>query len=232
MIRSKSITAFQMTAERLWRPGFRVYFWTFTFREVESDWDCLAAWAKLQTWLRKTFPTMGGVRVSELHKSHGVHFHMLCDQRLDVNHVRSEAWRFGFGRINVKVADQNPGGASGYLCKYLSKCREGPLCKSGRKSRRWAAFGKVIRTRVSDLVNDSLMWQFRRLHNFWWLGYRREKYLLRIWNYGDDNFKAGWFAAKSGRVGDLVGLATGRLESRGLGELVERFKLVGMECPF
>ena len=151
----------------------------------------------------------GGVRVAELHKEHGVHYHALINRRLSVDVVRRVARCHGIGRIFVEVADNN---GAAYLSKYLSKQRAGPLCRSGRRARRWASFGPIRKTRVCDVVNDSPMWVYRRANNLPFLGYRWEGFLNSAWIMGEEVFRAVWFAAKTGREGDVLGLVHGFLK--------------------
>lgn len=218
---TKSVAAFRMTAESLWQKGFRVYFWTFTFNALRHDWVTMQAFTKFLHHLDKVMGgDYGGVRVAELHKEHGVHFHALVNRRLNINIVRRVARCYGIGRIHVKVADQNRGACAGYLAKYLSKQVKGPISEKGNSCRRWASFGKVVRTRVRDIVNDSPMWRFRREHALTWLGYRFEFLLSRCWMFGEQAFKSAWYAGRSGREGDLLEIATGWLDVEGPCQLV------------
>ncbi len=185
---TKTVAAFQMTADQLWQPGFRVYFWTFTFTGVNADWENSRRFTKFLHHLQAVLDgDWGGVRVAELHKEHGVHFHALINRRLAVDIVRRVARCYGIGRIFVEVADNNNGTAR-YLSKYLSKQKKGPLCESGRSMRRWAKFGQVRHVRIRDLVNFSPMWVFRREHKMTFLGYVNEHLLQQAWDRGEDTF--------------------------------------------
>jgi len=215
-----------MNAENLWQPGFRVYFWTFTFRECLPHWEALQQFRKFLNRLRwQIGGDWSGVRVAELHPGgHGVHFHCLINRRLDVNRLRKIGSWLGLGRMLVEVADQNPEGCSNYLAKYLSKSKQGPRCESGRMARRWACFGPRRRTRVSDLVNESPYWVFRRGMSLFWLGFRFEVFLPKCWDYGEACLKSAWFAAKRGEMETVTGLATGRYYADGFGRVVERLR--------
>jgi hypothetical protein len=228
---TKTRAAFELTAERLFDGGCDVYFWTFTFVVLHSDWEASALFGRFLWELRRTLGgDWGGVRVVELHKEHGVHYHALINRRLAIDIVRRVGRLYGLGRIGVKKADV---GAARYLSKYLSKQRKGPLTESGRNTRRWASFGGVPHTRISDLVNDSPMWVYRREHKLPFLGYKWEAYLQQAWLRGVPSFVSCWFAAKTGRLGDVLGIVHGQLEARGQGELVERLKPEVMaDCPF
>jgi hypothetical protein len=227
---TKSEAAFSMTAERLWEPGFRVYFWTFTFCVLHSDAEGSRLFSVFLRRLREAIGgDWGGVKVAELHRERGVHFHALVNRRLAVDVVRRVGRCHGIGRVHVCVANK---GACGYLSKYLSKRRDGPVHESGRRMRRWSAFGSVVRTRVCDLVNESPMWVFRRAHGLRFTNYRFEALLSRCWEYGEACLRSGWFAWRNGRISDLVSLANGRLVPDGNGGLVERFQAVWLCSPF
>jgi len=91
-----------------------------------------------------------GVRVLELHDEHGAHFHVITNRRYKIKTVLAIGERYGFGRTHVQWV-KNVGGGIAYVCKYLSKPRS-PCLKGVRL---WAAFGKIERTRVSDIITDS-----------------------------------------------------------------------------
>ena len=213
---TKSSVAFQLTAEGLFQPGFRVYFWTFTFSELRADYVCLKLWSEFLGHLKKRFTdcAWGGVRVAELHRTHGVHFHALFNRRLPVDLVRQVAKQYGFGRIHVKVADK---GAGPYLAKYLRKQKEAPVSESGGRSRRWAAFGAVARVLVKNIENCSPQWLYRREHGLGFTTYQWEWVLNRVWDFGEDAFKACWWAIRSERYGDAIDWARGRLRVDRLG---------------
>lgn len=130
----KTQVAFQMSAERLAERG-RLYLWTFTFAKALNIADTRERWNHLLTLLRRRWPKLCGLRVFEMHRSHGLHVHLLTDGYLDVNAARSMANKAGWGRIHV---ERIPASKAGYLGKYLSK--ERPPCFKGW--RLWAAFGK------------------------------------------------------------------------------------------
>lgn len=217
---TKSKAAFLLTAERLFTKKEKVYFWTFTFYHLQSDWDGAQLFSKFLNHLRKTLGgDWGGVRVVELHREHGVHYHALINRRLAVDIVRRIAKYYAIGRIFVEKAHPD---AAIYLSKYLTKQRTGPKTQSGRNARRWAAFGPIQKTRISDLVNDSPMWQFRREHRLPFTGYRHEHLLTRAWDFGPTHFKAAWWAARNQRIGDLIALANGTVRVDEIGLLSER----------
>lgn len=144
----KTQVAFQMSTERLAERG-RLYFWTFTFAETIDIDQGRARWNHFLTLMRRRWPKMCGLRVFELHKTHGLHVHLVTDGYLDVNQARSMATQSGWGRIHVK---RIPAQKAGYLGKYLSK--ERPACFKGW--RLWAGFGKDWSwTKVGNLEKRS-----------------------------------------------------------------------------
>jgi hypothetical protein len=221
---TKSKAAFMLTCDRMFKSHSKVYFWTITFYELHDDWECSRRFSKFIDLLRKRIGNgWGGVRVSELHKERGVHYHMLITRRIPADVVRAVGRYYGIGRVHACVADTD---ASAYLGKYLSKQREGAKTESGRSARKWAKFGQVEHVRVSDLVNDSPMWLYRREKKLPFLGYWQEKILTRCWDHGEKSFHAAYVALTSvqdcGRDGDAFKIAEGKLEARGIVTLVER----------
>jgi hypothetical protein len=152
----KSRFAFEFTVRKMLRRTGRLYFWTFTFREVHSLKTGMKLWNEFLTLLKRKL-RFRGVRVLELHEDHGCHFHVITDQRFSIEKILEFSDRYGFGRLNVKrVTDSAK--AIRYLCKYLSKRRPGCL----KRSRLWSAFGKIERTRVKDVLTDTPMTQLLR----------------------------------------------------------------------
>ena len=152
----KTHIAFQMSTERLADRG-RLYFWTFTFAEKLDIKETRKRWNHLLTLMRRQWPNLCGLRVFELHKSHGLHVHLLTDRFIDVNAARIMAKRAGWGRIHVQRMRKSE---AGYLGKYLSKDR--PPCFKGW--RLWAAFGcDWDWTKVSNLQKNSA---FSRVYRY------------------------------------------------------------------
>jgi hypothetical protein len=145
----KSRTAFEQTIRKMERAGRKIYFWTFTFRDVHSLRFAMALWNEFLTILKRKIE-FRGVRVLELHDEHGAHFHVVTNRRYKIRTMLALGNRYGFGRTHVERVTDVAGGIA-YLCKYLSK-RRPPCLKSVRL---WAAFGNVERTHVSDIVCDS-----------------------------------------------------------------------------
>ena|SRR6202035_2297762 len=145
----KSRTAFEQTVRKMERAGRKMYFWTFTFRNVHSLKFSMRLWNEFLTILKRKI-RFRGVRVLELHDEHGAHFHVVTNRRYKIRTILALGDRYGFGRMHVERVTDVAGGIA-YLCKYLSK-RRAPCLKSVRL---WAAFGEIERTRVSDIVYDS-----------------------------------------------------------------------------
>jgi len=133
------------------RQNPKLYFWTFTFRDVHSQKDAMRLWNQFLTLLKRKLG-FRGIRVLELHEEHGCHYHVITNQRFEIRRILTLARRYGFGRLSVKMV-QDPGPAVAYLCKYLSKPRPGCL----KRARLWSAFGKIERTRVKDVLTDTAM---------------------------------------------------------------------------
>lgn len=148
---SKSSAAFYMTCERLFQTQEYVYFWTFTFKNVYADWIYSNAWAgfirELSNWYGQG---LFGVRVIEPHKSHGLHYHALLNQRIPIGLVRRIGKKYGIGHVWVKRADP---GSIGYLAKYLQKAKDNPLHPG---MQRWHTVGGFVGVRKNDLVLECL----------------------------------------------------------------------------
>jgi hypothetical protein len=131
------------------RQNSKLYFWTFTFREVHSLKTAMGLWNQFLTLLKRKL-NFRGVRVLELHDEHGCHFHVITNQRFPIRRILVFNERYGFGRLHVQpVSDAT--NAIKYLCKYLSKPRPGCL----KRARLWSAFGQIERTRVKDVFSDT-----------------------------------------------------------------------------
>jgi hypothetical protein len=92
-----------------------------------------------------------GLRVTELHASHGVHFHAIINTRVPITEMNRLARRHGFGRMSVKEADRS---SVTYLSKYLTKSfmADNPSF-AGR--RRWGPIGGFKGTKCKDLKYDT-----------------------------------------------------------------------------
>jgi len=176
---SPSEAAFRFSVQRLFDKHPKLYFWTVTFPVLHSDWVCSKRWSAFLKHLQNLVGKgWGGLRVTELHRDHGVHFHFLCTERLAVDLVRRVGRCHGIGRIQVCRADSETGG---YMAKYLSKRDGGAKTESGRGARRWAAFGDIEHTRVRDVEVITPQWSFRRNRGLSRLAYAIEVPLSRVW---------------------------------------------------
>lgn len=152
MLPSRTSFAFIASAEMLFRKNERIYFWTFTFRQVpRNDVWAMWAWKRFMQAFQKEFPLHKGVRVCELHKSHGIHFHALITARIPIRRLQALAYPFGFGVMWVDTCDE---GTANYLAKYLTKSyREENHFDRGR--RRWGAIGGFKPCRNKDVVYET-----------------------------------------------------------------------------
>lgn len=136
-----------MSISALYDRSPKVYMWTFTFPVRLHTWLTPGAWSALTRLLRDYYGRIEGVRVMEMHKTHGVHFHVLVDRRLSVHVVRRLAKRCGFGRVHVCRIKRED---AGYVTKYVGKQTERP---HGMKQ--WTAVSRGWATRKADIVVES-----------------------------------------------------------------------------
>jgi len=130
---TKSKAAYLFATQTLGKES--LYMWTFTFKKLLGVKDTRKRWNRLLTAMKRTWPGLQGIRVFEMHKRHGLHVHMVTNERIDVVQARALAEKAGWGRIHVTVM---PAEHARYLAKYLSK--ERPPCL--KRWRLWAAFGE------------------------------------------------------------------------------------------
>ena len=161
---TKSKAAFLFASKTLGKQ--QLFLWTFTFRDLLSVKDTRKRWNHLLTLLLRTWPSLQGLRVFELHENHGLHVHLITNQFIDVNLARELATRAGWGRIHVV---RMPSGHAGYLAKYLSK--ERPECL--HRWRLWAGFGQGWDwTKVKDVMRETMFSRIYRACKEWkgWTG--------------------------------------------------------------
>jgi hypothetical protein len=159
---TKTAFAFQTSVQRLAEQSRNLYFWTFTFRHVPlNDEYAMADWAALNRRLEYYFPDLRGLRVCELHRSHGIHFHAILNRHVPIDKIRDICRGTGrlngrnryldFGRMSVSRCDP---GVAIYLSKYLTKQyrKENGF---GRR-RRWGTIGgfKNVKVRDVEVVDD------------------------------------------------------------------------------
>ena len=156
---TKSKTAFLASSRKL--ATDRLFMWTFTFKELLGVKDTRKRWNRLLTAIKRAWPELQGIRVFEMHKRHGLHVHMVTNERIEVAEARELAEKAGWGRVHVAVM---PAEHAQYLAKYLSKDR--PPCL--KRWRLWAAFGEGWEpTRVKDLTRESLFSTIYRACKEW-----------------------------------------------------------------
>jgi hypothetical protein len=165
---TKSKAAFLLACRMLAKDN-RLFMWTFTFKDVLNVKDARKKWNYLRTLLLRTWPTLQGIRVFELHESHGLHVHLVTNSFVDVNRARAIANKAGWGRIHVKRTSAE---RVTYLAKDLSKPR--PDCLKGW--RLWAAFGTGWEPpKVKDIISNSMLSRIYRACKDWqgWTGNSR-----------------------------------------------------------
>jgi len=118
--------------------GERCHFWTFTFRDVEDEEQCVADWS---TFLRRLRAKTGvcGLRVFEWGRTTGrFHVHAVFDRYVRkelVDHLKADLCTMGHSRVSPHAVDEKGGS---YVYKELTK-------QFGRQSRHrlWATFGRL-----------------------------------------------------------------------------------------
>jgi hypothetical protein len=136
---SKTEYAFRATCKDLYQTFEDIYFWTFTMVEVMPDWWYGLTWNKFIVQLQKLYGgEIAGVKVVELHKDHGIHWHCLLNQRIWAGQVRRLGRGYGIGRVHVKRAKEED---IDYCAKYVSKQFEDPEKKIMSQLRRWGTIG-------------------------------------------------------------------------------------------
>jgi len=159
----KSKYAFRFSAENLAEMMPQLYMWTFTFAEALAVDEACKRWSRFvkdrHRGFSVSFPNCSGLRVFEMHKgrevlghwlSHGLHIHMVVNQRLPVDIMRLKWHRFSGGPGRIHVMELTPG-KEGYMAKYLGKGRQVGL----EGKRLWAPINYDDATKVSDIRVDS-----------------------------------------------------------------------------
>lgn len=150
---SRSEAAFRFSAAKLFEVYGEIYFWTFTFRDVMPDWWYANTWSRFVRQLCDLYGgTLHGLKVIELHQSHGIHYHALLNKRVWVGEVRRIAKRYGIGHVDVERADR---GSIAYLAKYVSKQFKGER-KFFSGCSRWGTVGGFRGVKCKSVVIDSV----------------------------------------------------------------------------
>lgn len=134
-----------MSVEKLFDESEHVYMWTLTFREVMPVWWYMNTHTLFVREVQKWYKKIRGLRVTEVHDMHGIHYHWLVDTWIDVDLMRYLGRKFGIGRVHVVEADR---GAALYLAKYMSKKDQAPAIKSLSK---WGTLGGFEPCRVGNI---------------------------------------------------------------------------------
>lgn len=148
-------------AKRLHR---RVYFWTFTFPDAEAHWCVSKAWNRFsgKLWEKYTSQDFMALRVWEVHPSefsHGLHVHMLCNERISIHLMRRLCAHYGLGHCWVRQAHAEPWrGKDGqvypsdldYTAKYIGKMNMRP-----QHVHVWSKLGAWEHVKCSDLEFQS-----------------------------------------------------------------------------
>lgn len=113
-------------------------------------------WNELMVYMRDHNRLIKGVRVVEVHPgtnlhklSHGLHFHMLVNQRIPIHWLKRKAGKLDFGIIDVDGPVQIEQAL--YLGKYLTK--DQPMLAKG--SRRWGSINWPECNQVRDCKIES-----------------------------------------------------------------------------
>lgn len=127
-----------------------IYFWTFTWIHVHDDWEYGKLFNEFAKRVKNIYPFSCGLKVVEVHPgefSHGLHVHLIVNQRLSIQLLSRIGRRYGLGRISVEKCNW---GVVSYLAKYLTK--RGPKVWGIRK---WGTWGPWRGVRTNNIVIDS-----------------------------------------------------------------------------
>ena len=159
MFYTKSKAAFLLSAERLFSFGENVYLWTFTFDDVYDDCQYAYLWHGFSLAIGGLYGGyLAGLRVVEVHPggrlglgSHGLHYHLLVNRRLNVHMVARLGKRWHIGWIHV-VKRKIDYGSALYLAKYMSKGRREDNL---RGIRRWACMWMLRGVKKNEVRVES-----------------------------------------------------------------------------
>ncbi len=157
-------------------------------------------WNTLSRKLQDLYPGLVGVRVLEPHEKHGLHYHLLVNQRISVHVMRQFALESGFGDRTgqhgigprrqwpwVKVVRATPGSAQ-YLAKYLSKhfrlfpgMRKWGMIGGFKGVKKNAIEIDSIAHRAFQLVKGKLRWRWSEASALFWECVHHGKLILERW---------------------------------------------------
>lgn len=184
---NRTAAAFCFSVDKLYEETKELYLWTFTFRNVpESDEWALGQWKKFNERGKRDWGKVHGLRVIELHKTHGMHFHVLLNKRFPIERVFHLAWPLGFGRIEVDAV-RDMSDMKEYLAAYLRKgyVRDHWI---GRR-RRWATMGGFRSVRCKDVEYDTAFHRNKKLlYGERKVDWKELAVLVGVSNFGDFEF--------------------------------------------
>lgn len=159
---TKSKAAFIMSVEKLFDESEHVYMWTLTFREVMPAWWYMNTHTLFVKEVKKWYSDFKGLRVTEVHDIHGIHYHWLVDTWMDADLMRHLGRKFGIGRVHVVEADR---GAALYLAKYMAKEKQKSAMS---KLSKWGTLGGFIPCRVRDIeIQSKTTDRIKQICNDW-----------------------------------------------------------------
>lgn len=144
---TKTQLAFLQSAQALRNTTGKLYLWTFTFEKVYPAWHYQDLWHRFQKDLQHCGTSMFyGLRVVQMHESHGFHYHCLFNEYVDARRVWRIARKHGMGHIDVKKVKSGDG-AINYVMRYLtSDAQPFPI-----RLRRWGGMFGFPCQSVNDL---------------------------------------------------------------------------------
>jgi len=160
---SKSHMAFLFNVQTMFEKWGKVYMWTFTFEKFQPDWRAMMRWDDLKKKLVGTgassgtglCPLLVGLRVVEVHPgnnfhrlSHGLHFHCLFNERVNIHKLMRIARPLGFGQVRVRRVTE---AEAQYVGKYITK-KDDNLSKG---TRRWGTINWPAADKVRDIKIES-----------------------------------------------------------------------------
>lgn len=147
---NRSQVAYNLSCALLFRQEQPIYFWTFTFDKLYPDWFLSRAWGDFITDLGNLYGgRLKGIKVAELHETHGIHYHALLNKRIWVEVVRRIGRRYGIGRVYVLRATP---GAIAYLEQYIKPSGQSRMSPG---IRRWSTVGGFDGVKCRDIDIDS-----------------------------------------------------------------------------
>jgi hypothetical protein len=167
---NKHQLAFKWSAERLMSITGKLYFWTFTFKQVHHAWHYPYLFKKFAEGLENVAPPdTGGLRVLQVHpgeygRGHGIHYHCLFNRYINAGRVWRLCRQHGMGCDAKRVKITEAISAVNYVSRYLTRDENDLPCTM----RRWGAMWGFCSDRISDLkfehpAADSMLYLGRHL---------------------------------------------------------------------